>query len=55
MQRLLKALNTPDARKVFDERGYRGTAGTPEEFGAKIKAEIEKYARVIKDANIKME
>lgn len=51
---IVNALNAPDVRKVFDERGYRGTAGTPEEFGATIKAEIEKYARVVKDANIKL-
>ena len=49
------ALNAPDVRQVFDERGYRGTGGTPEEFGATIKAEIEKCARIIKGANIKLQ
>ena len=51
----VKTLNAPDVRQVFDERGYMATGGTPEQFGATIKAEIEKCARIVKGANIKLQ
>jgi tripartite-type tricarboxylate transporter receptor subunit TctC len=52
---VVNTLSAPDVRQVFDERGYSATGGTPEEFGATIKAEIEKCARIIKSANIKLQ
>lgn len=52
---IVNALNAPEVRQVFDERGYTATGGTPEQFGATIKAEIEKCARIIKNANIKLQ
>lgn len=48
-------LKAPAIRQLFDERGYTAIGGTPEEFGATIKAEIEKSARIIKSANIKLQ
>jgi tripartite-type tricarboxylate transporter receptor subunit TctC len=52
---VVNTLSAPDVRQVFDERGYSATGGTPEEFGATIKAEIEKCARIIKSANIRLQ
>lgn len=51
----VNTLNAPDVRQVFDERGYMATGGTPEQFAATIKAEIEKCARIIKSANIRLQ
>ncbi len=33
--------------------GFEPVAGTPEEFGRHARAEFEKWAKVIKDSNIK--
>ncbi|MBI2320220.1 MAG: tripartite tricarboxylate transporter substrate binding protein [Betaproteobacteria bacterium] len=49
------ALKAPDVSQIFDNRGYIATGGTPEEFTATIRAEINKYARVVKEANIKLQ
>ena len=51
---VVNTLRAPDVRQVFDERGYWATGGTPEEFGATIQAEIEKCARIVKGANIRL-
>ncbi len=51
----VNTLNAPEVRRSFSERGYAPLGDTPEQFGAMIKAEIEKYARVIKDAHIRLE
>jgi tripartite-type tricarboxylate transporter receptor subunit TctC len=45
----------PDIKERFDTLGLDAIANTPEEFSAQIKAEIAKWAKVIRDANIKME
>lgn len=52
---IVNALNAPDVRQLFAERGYTAIGDTPEHFAATIKGEIEKYARVIKTANIKLQ
>ena len=51
----VNTLNAADVRQVFDERGYMATGGTSEQFAATIKMEIEKCARVIKSANIRLQ
>src|SRR3982075_4177049 len=47
------------ARPEVDERlavlGFKGVANTPEEFGARIKLEIEKWGKVVRDANLRIE
>jgi tripartite-type tricarboxylate transporter receptor subunit TctC len=48
-------LKTPDVRQIFEKLGYEAIGGTPEQFGATIRADIERYARVIKAAGIKPE
>ncbi|MEQ1773653.1 MAG: tripartite tricarboxylate transporter substrate binding protein [Burkholderiales bacterium] len=48
-------LRTPDIMERLANDGSQVVAGTPEEFGAFIRAETEKWARVAKAAGIKPE
>ena len=48
-----KALNTPDARKRFSEQGAEIVASSPDEFARFFRAELEKWARVVKETGIK--
>ena len=50
-----RALSTPEVRKVFEQDGADVVASTPEQFAATLKAEIEKWTKVAKAANIKLE
>ena len=50
----VKLLSDPDVKQKFGELGVVATSSTPEQFGAFIKAETEKYAKLIKEANIKV-
>jgi len=52
---LVRALSLPEIRASFAARGVDPLPGTPEEFGAFIRSEIAKYAKAIKDANIKLD
>ncbi len=51
---LRKALANPDAVKALTTAGMEPRSSTPEEFGEFIKAEIEKWTKVTRDANIKL-
>jgi len=48
-------MRSAEAIDRFANQGAEPVAGSPEEFGAYIKSEIAKYARVIKNAGIKAE
>jgi tripartite-type tricarboxylate transporter receptor subunit TctC len=48
-----KILAQPDMKERLAELGYEVVASTPQEFAARIKVEIEMWARVIRAANIK--
>jgi tripartite-type tricarboxylate transporter receptor subunit TctC len=50
----VKVLADPDTKKRFADLGVEAKASTPAEFSAFIKAETEKYAKLIKEANIKV-
>ncbi|HTE14363.1 MAG TPA: tripartite tricarboxylate transporter substrate binding protein [Burkholderiales bacterium] len=52
-QETVRALRTPEVGKQLANEGADIIASTPEEFGAYIKSETEKWARVIKAAGIK--
>ena len=54
-QEIARIMRSPEALERFANQGAEPVAGSPEEFGAYIKAEIAKYARVIKSAGIKAE
>jgi tripartite-type tricarboxylate transporter receptor subunit TctC len=49
-----KALATPEVRKRFDELGLEPVGNSPAEFAAVIKKETPEWAKVIKDAGIKL-
>ena len=48
-------LAMPDTREYLIKQGSEAFVSTPDEVTARIKADIAKYARIIKDANIKTE
>ena len=50
-----RAVHGPEIRKVFEGDGATPVGSTPEEFGAVLKSEIEKWIKVAKAANIKLE
>jgi tripartite-type tricarboxylate transporter receptor subunit TctC len=50
----VKALADPDVKKRFADLGVEAVSSSPAEFSAFIKAEMDKYAKLIKEANIKV-
>jgi tripartite-type tricarboxylate transporter receptor subunit TctC len=52
---LNRALHMPDVRERLTGLGAEIIGGTPREFADHIKAEIPKWAKVIKDANVKLD
>jgi len=50
----VKALALPEVRKKFDELGLERVGNTPAEFAAIIRKETPEWAKVIKDAGIKL-
>ena len=50
---ITKALSQPDVKKRLFEEGAEAMPTTPEQFGKMLKAEIAKWTKVVKDANIK--
>jgi tripartite-type tricarboxylate transporter receptor subunit TctC len=52
---LVKALATPELKARLGELGVEALSSTPEQFGDFMAKETAKYAKLIKDANIKVE
>jgi tripartite-type tricarboxylate transporter receptor subunit TctC len=50
----VKTLGMPEVRKKFDELGLEPVGNTPAEFAAIIRKETPEWAKVIKDAGIKL-
>ncbi len=50
---IVKAVARPDVRKLFTDRNVEPRSSTPEQMEATIRGELEKWAPVIKKANIK--
>ena len=51
---MVKAMQDAVVKGKFADLGVEAVSSTPEQFGAFIKAETDKYARLIKEANIKV-
>jgi tripartite-type tricarboxylate transporter receptor subunit TctC len=51
----VKALQDPEVKKRFADLGVEAVSSTPEQFAAFIRTETDKYAKLIKEANIKVE
>ena len=54
-QETAKVLQMPDVRERLRAFAYEPVGSTTEEFSAYFKAEIDKFAKVVKDANIPMQ
>jgi tripartite-type tricarboxylate transporter receptor subunit TctC len=52
---LVKALAAPDLRERLQAVGFEPVTTTPEQFAEYIKLETVRWAKVIKDANVKVE
>ncbi|MCW5574990.1 MAG: tripartite tricarboxylate transporter substrate binding protein [Burkholderiales bacterium] len=52
---LNRVLQQPDTGKRFAAEGIEALGGTPEQFGTNIRAEIERWARVVREANIRLD
>ena len=50
---IAKAVAAPDVKERLQVLGFAPVANTPDEFGARIKAEIAKWSKVVHDANIR--
>jgi tripartite-type tricarboxylate transporter receptor subunit TctC len=50
----VKALADPDVKKRFADLGVEPVTSTPAEFAKFIRAEMDKYGKLIKEANIKV-
>ena len=49
----VNALKSPEFRQQLTERGFDAGGDTPEQFAAIIKADIDKFGRIVKHAGIK--
>ena len=52
---ILKVVALPDVKERFATLGFEIIANTPDQFAAQIKTEIDKWAKVIREAKIKTE
>lgn len=52
---IAKGLNAPDVRERLTGLGGEIVASTPEEFGAKFKADLAMFARIIREAKIPLQ
>ncbi|MEO8857207.1 MAG: tripartite tricarboxylate transporter substrate binding protein [Burkholderiaceae bacterium] len=52
---IAKVLAQKDVRERFETLGVEPLGGTPQQFAATIKADTEKWAKVVEDAGIKIE
>jgi tripartite-type tricarboxylate transporter receptor subunit TctC len=51
---LHKALAAPEVRAKLVDNGFTITPSSPEEFGRKITSELDRWGKLIKEANIKL-
>jgi tripartite-type tricarboxylate transporter receptor subunit TctC len=52
---IAKAVTQPDVKERLAGLGFKAVANTPDQFGARIKLEIEKWGKVVSDAKLKIE
>jgi len=52
---IARSVARPDLRERLAVLGFKPVANTPDEFAARIKAEIEKWGKVVRDAKMRIE
>jgi tripartite-type tricarboxylate transporter receptor subunit TctC len=52
---IAKGVGRPDVKERLAVLGFKPVANTPEEFTARIKLELEKWGKVVHDANLRIE
>jgi tripartite-type tricarboxylate transporter receptor subunit TctC len=52
---IAKGVARPEVRERLAVLGFKPVANTPDEFTARIKVEMEKWSRVVRDANLRIE
>jgi len=52
---VVKAVAQPDVQEKLSVLGFIPIANTPEEFGARIKTEMDKWGKVVRDAKLRIE
>jgi tripartite-type tricarboxylate transporter receptor subunit TctC len=52
---IAKSVARPDVRERLAVLGFKPVANTPDEFAARIKVEMEKWGKVVRDANLRIE
>src|SRR6195256_6475913 len=52
---IAKAVARPDVKERLAVLGFRPVANTPDEFTARIRLEMEKWGKVVRDANLRIE
>jgi tripartite-type tricarboxylate transporter receptor subunit TctC len=52
---IAKAVAQPDVKEKLATLGFVPVANTPEQFGERIKLEIEKWGKVVRDAKLRIE
>jgi tripartite-type tricarboxylate transporter receptor subunit TctC len=52
---IVKAVAQPDVKERLAVLGFKPVANTPDEFSARIKLEIEKWGKVVRDAKLRIE
>jgi tripartite-type tricarboxylate transporter receptor subunit TctC len=52
---IAKSVARPDVKEKLATLGFKPVANTPDEWSARIKLEIEKWGKVVRDANLRIE
>jgi tripartite-type tricarboxylate transporter receptor subunit TctC len=52
---IARSVARPDFKERLATLGFKPVANTPDEFAARIKLEIEKWGKVVRDANLRIE
>jgi tripartite-type tricarboxylate transporter receptor subunit TctC len=52
---IAKGVSEPEVKQRLATLGFRPVVNTPDEFAARIKLEIDKWGKVVRDANLKIE
>lgn len=52
---IAKAVSQPDVKERLTALGFKPVANTPDEFGARIRLEMDKWGKVVRDAKLRIE